>query len=229
MSSVMKKIFEGKTKDVYHLDDGNIKLVFKDDMTGTNGKFDPGANTVGVTVDGAGRAGLAMSVYFFKLLEEKGYSTHFISAEDNSMTVKAASPFGKGLEVICRYKALGSFIRRYGGYIEKNVSLDAVIEFTLKDDERGDPLINEDALIALGILSEYQYDEIKFATKEICDLIKEELAEHGLELCDIKLEFGKDVDGNTMLIDEISGGNMRVYDVDGNTISPIELSNRIVR
>jgi len=223
----MKKLFEGKTKDVYQLDDGNIKLIFKDDMTGADGKFDPGANTVGVTVDGAGRAGLAMSVHFFKLLEEKGYSTHFISAKDNSMIVKAATPFGEGLEVICRYKALGSFIRRYGRYIENNAPLDAVIEFTLKDDERGDPLINKDALTALGILNDYQYDEIKFATREICNLIKTELAEKGLELCDIKLEFGKDVDGNTMLIDEISGGNMRVHD-NGEDVSPLELSKRLV-
>ncbi|MCL2424982.1 MAG: phosphoribosylaminoimidazolesuccinocarboxamide synthase [Oscillospiraceae bacterium] len=223
----MKKFFEGKTKDVYQLDDGNIKLIFKDDMTGADGKFDPGANTVGVTVDGAGKAGLAMSTYFFELLEEKGYATHFISAEDNSMTVKAATPFGKGLEVICRYKALGSFIRRYGGYIENGAPLDAVIEFTLKDDERGDPLINNDALIALGILNDYQYDEIKFATQQICDVIRAELAERGLELCDIKLEFGKDVDGNTMLIDEISGGNMRVRDGDKD-VSPLELSKRLV-
>jgi len=224
----MNKIFTGKTKDVYLLDDGNIKLVFKDDMTGADGVFDPGANTVGVTVDGAGRAGLAMSVHFFKLLEEKGYATHFISADDDSMTVKAAVPFGKGLEVICRYKALGSFIRRYGAYVEDGAPLDAVVEFTLKDDERGDPLINDDALIALGILSESNYNEIKSATHKICDVIKADLIDKNMELCDIKLEFGKDNAGNIMLIDEVSGGNMRVLDSGGKTVSPLELSIRVV-
>jgi len=224
----MKKIFTGKTKDVYQLDDGNIKLVFKDDMTGADGVFDPGANTVGLTVDGAGKAGLAMSVYYFKLLGEKGYATHFISARDDGMIVKAATPFGDGLEVICRYKALGSFTRRYGAYIDEGAALDGIIEFTLKDDERGDPQINEDALVALGILSEVQYGEIKSVTQKICDVIKADLAQKGLELCDIKLEFGMDVDGNVMLIDEFSGGNMRVFDAEGKTVLPLELSKSIV-
>jgi len=96
----MKKLITGKTKDFYQLDDGNYQLVFKDDMTGTDGVFDPGANTVGLTVEGAGLAGLAMSVYYFKLIEEKGYPTQFISAEENRMTVKPATKFGAGLEVI---------------------------------------------------------------------------------------------------------------------------------
>jgi len=224
----MKKIFTGKTKDVYVLDDGNIKLVFKDDMTGADGVFDPGANAVGVTVDGAGRAGLEMSVFFFKLLEEKGFATHFISAVDNSMTVKSATPFGKGLEVICRLRATGSFMRRYGAYVEEGQEIGAFVEVTLKDDERGDPLINRDALVALGILSVEQYDEVKSATKDICDVIRSVLADKNMELCDIKLEFGKDSDGNVILIDEVSGGNMRVYDDEGNTVSPIDLSQRIV-
>jgi len=224
----VKKLFEGKTKDVYRLDDGNIKLVFKDDMTGTNGEFDPGANAVGLTVEGAGKAGLDMSVYYFKLLEEKGYPTHFLSACDDSMTVKKAAPFGKGLEVICRYKALGSFIRRYGGSITEGAALDGVVEMTLKDDKREDPLINEDALVAIGILKPGEYSKIKSQTKEICAAIKKDLAEKGLELCDIKLEFGKDKNGEIILIDEISGGNMRVLD-NGSIVSPLDLSKRITK
>ena len=101
----MNKLYEGKTKDIYRLEDGNYLLIFKDDMTGTDGVFDPGANTVGLTVEGAGQAGLAMSVYYFRLLEENGFPTHFISTEENKMTVKPATPFGGGLEVICRFKA----------------------------------------------------------------------------------------------------------------------------
>jgi len=74
----MKELFKGKTKDVYQLDDGTYQLVFKDDMTGTDGEFDPGANTVGLRIEGAGLAGLAMSTYYFKKIEEKGFPTHFI-------------------------------------------------------------------------------------------------------------------------------------------------------
>jgi len=223
----MKRLFTGKTKDVYQLEDGNIKLIFKDDMTGADGVFDPGANTVGLTVEGAGLAGLNMSVYYFKLLEEKGYPTQFISAENNTMTVKQATPFGGGLEVICRYKAMGSFIRRYGGIIKEGTALDAVVEMTLKDDARGDPLINEDALVAIGILKPGEYTEIKALTQKICAVIKNDIAEKGMELCDIKLEFGKDKQGKIILIDEISGGNMRVLK-NGQPVSPLDLSKRLV-
>jgi phosphoribosylaminoimidazole-succinocarboxamide synthase len=226
MAFSMKKIFTGKTKDVYQLEDGNIKLVFKDDMTGTDGIFDPGANTVGLTVEGAGLAGLKMSVYYFKLLESKGFPTQFISAEGNTMTVKQAKPFGGGLEVICRYKAMGSFIRKYGGIINEGTALDAVVEMTLKDDARGDPLINEDILIATGILKSGEYAEIKTLTQKICAVIKNDIAEKGMELCDIKLEFGIDTQGKIILIDEISGGNMRVLE-NGNPVSPLDLSKRL--
>jgi len=223
----MKVIFEGKTKDVYMLDDGNYKLIFKDDMTGANGEFDPGANTVGLTVEGAGLAGLVMSKYFFDLLKSNGYPTHYISTQGNSMTVKPATPFGKGLEVICRYKALGSFMRRYGDYVNEGEELDAVIEMTLKDDKRGDPLINEDALNAVRVLKPGEYDVIKSLTQKICKVIKADLAKIGLELCDIKLEFGKDKNGEIMLIDEISGGNMRVWE-NGKSVPPLELSRKII-
>jgi len=224
----MIKIFEGKTKDVYRLDDGNYKLIFKDDMTGKDGEFDPGANSVGLTVEGAGQAGLVMSSYYFRLLSEKGYPTHYLSSDENSMTVKPATPFGRGLEVICRFKAMGSFIRRYGDFISEGTALDAVVEMTLKDDKRGDPLINEDALIAIGVLKPDEYSVLKELTQKICADIKTDLLEKDMELCDIKLEFGKDKDGEIMLIDEISGGNMRVEEY-GRSISPLDLSNRITK
>jgi len=224
----MIKIFEGKTKDVYKLDDGNYKLIFKDDMTGIDGEFDPGANTVGLTVKGAGLAGLVMSRYYFGLLENKGYPTHFISSEDNIMIVKPATVFGGGLEVICRYKAMGSFIRRYGEYIKEGSKLNAVIEMTLKNDDCGDPLINEDSLIALGIIKNGEYKKIKLLMLGICEVIKDDLAKKGLELCDIKLEFGKDKSGEIILIDEISGGNMRVLE-NGNPVLPLDLSEKVTK
>ena len=223
----MKKLFTGKTKDVYQLEDGNYQFVFKDDMTGTDGKFDPGANTVGLTIEGAGQAGLVMSVYYFKLIEKKGHPTHFVSAEENRMTIKPATPFGGGLEVICRYKAMGSFVRRYGSVIKEGTLLDSVVEMTLKDDERGDPLINEDALVAIGILKPGEYKELKTLTQNICEVIKNDIEAKKMELCDIKLEFGKDKTGKIILIDEISGGNMRVLK-NKAPVPPLELSKLLV-
>ena len=76
----MEPLFRGKTKDVYRLKDGHILLKFKDDVTGEDGVFDPGANTVGLTIEGMGKAGLRMTEYFFKKLEEKGIPTHFVEA-----------------------------------------------------------------------------------------------------------------------------------------------------
>ena len=224
----MKLQYKGKTKDVYALDNGNYLLKFKDDVTGENGKFDPGANTVGLSIDGAGQAGLKMTAHFFKILNERGIKTHFISAdiEDATMTVLPGVVFGKGLEVICRFRAVGSFIKRYGAYIEENTALPGYVEITIKDDDRGDPLINKDALAALNILTPVEYDEITKMTRDISTIIKEELAAFGLELYDIKLEFGR-VNGEVYLIDEISGGNMRVYQ-NGTVLEPLELSAKVV-
>jgi phosphoribosylaminoimidazole-succinocarboxamide synthase len=221
----MKLIYQGKTKDVYALEDGNYLLKFKDDVTGENGVFDPGSNTIGLTMEGAGRAGLRLTKLFFEKLKERNIPTHYIDSDiDNAtMTVKPAEAFGKGLEIICRYRAVGSFLRRYGLYAKEGQLLDALVEVTLKDDERNDPLITDDALDMLGILSKVEYQTLKNLTKKICNIIKEVLAEKGIELYDIKLEFGRLKDsGQIILIDEISGGNMRAYS-DGEYIKPLEL------
>ncbi|MGM1429024.1 phosphoribosylaminoimidazolesuccinocarboxamide synthase [Sphingobacterium lactis] len=221
----MEKIYQGKTKDVYRLGDHQILLQFKDDVTGENGVFDPGANTVGLTIAGAGRSGLKMTTYFFEVLNRLGIPTHFVSSDIDKvqMIVKEAQVLGKGLEVICRYRAVGSFLRRYAAYCEEGQPLDSFVEVTIKDDERGDPVISEDVLAMLGILTTENYQVLKSLTQKICGVVKDELAKKGLELYDIKLEFGYDKADNTLLlIDEISGGNMRVYK-DGTYIPPLEL------
>lgn len=225
----MKRLYAGKTKDVYELENGNYVLKFKDDVTGEDGVFDPGANTVGLTMEGAGRAGLKMTKYFFEKLKENDVPTHFIDAdlEDATMTVTPADVFGEGLEVICRYRAVGSFLRRYGKYAEEGQPLDAFVEVTLKDDERNDPPISEDALRMLGILTKEEYKILKQLTVKISNIIKETLAEKGVELYDIKLEFGRDENGQILLIDEISGGNMRAYK-DGKYVEPLELEKIIL-
>jgi len=205
----MELLYTGKTKNVYRAEAHQVLLQFKDDVTGENGVFDPGANTVGLTIEGVGRSGLKMTKYFFELLNTAGIRTHYIQAdvEQATMTVREARVFGKGLEVICRYRAVGSFLRRYGTYCESGQPLDAFVEITIKDDERGDPTISADALEMLGILSTAEVDVLTAETKKICGIIKDELAKKGLELYDIKLEFGRDDEtGEILLIDEISGG-----------------------
>lgn len=227
----MKFVYQGKTKDVYALESGNYLLKFKDDVTGEDGVFDPGANTVGLQIEGAGQAGLRLTKYFFEILQEKGIPTHFVDAniENAEMTVRPAKVFGKGLEVICRYRAVGSFLRRYGAYAEEGQALDGFVEVTLKDDERQDPPISAEALHMLGILTLNEYDELKNLTRKISDVVKTELSKKGIELYDIKLEFGRDAEDNSiLLIDEISGGNMRAYK-DGEYIEPLELEKLMVQ
>ena len=219
----MKLVYEGKTKTVYALEDGNYLLKFKDDVTGENGKFDPGANTVGLSIEGMGNGGLRMTEYFFKKIEAAGIATHFVGANlaETTLTVKPATLFGKGLEVICRFKATGSFMRRYGAYATEGQELDGFVEVTLKDDDRQDPPISKDGLAMLGILSAEEYEVLKDQTLKISRIVKDELASKGLELYDIKLEFGR-VNGKVALIDEISGGNMRVYK-GAKSVTPLEL------
>ena len=221
----MKLIYTGKTKNVFELENGNYLLKFKDDCTGKDGVFDPGENSVGLTIEGVGDVNLRMSVFFFDKINAAGIKTHFVSADmDNTtMEVLPAKVFGKGLEVICRYKAVGSFIRRYGDYIEVGADLPAYVETTFKDDERGDPLVTKDALVALKVMTEKQYDDIKEMTQRITAIVSDELKKKGLDLYDIKFEFGYGPDGTVMLIDEIASGNMRVYK-DGEYIEPMKLS-----
>ncbi len=221
----MKHVYTGKTKDVYALDNGNYLLKFKDDCTGKDGVFDPGENSVGLTIDGVGDVNLRMSIYFFEKINAAGIRTHYVSADLNNTTMEVlpAKVFGQGLEVICRYKAVGSFIRRYGQYIEAGADLPAYVETTFKNDELGDPLVTKDGLVALGVMTEQQYDDMKLMTQRITKIVADDLLERGLVLYDIKFEYGYDADGNVMLIDEIASGNMRVYK-DGEYVDPMTLS-----
>ncbi len=220
-----KLVYTGKTKDVFALENGNYLLKFKDDCTGKDGVFDPGENAVGLTIDGVGDVNLRMSIYFFEKINAAGIKTHYVSADlaNTTMEVLPAKVFGQGLEVICRHKAVGSFIRRYGQYIENGADLPAYVETTFKNDALGDPLVTKDALAALGVMTEAQYDSMKDMTQKITQIVADDLKEKGMVLYDIKFEYGYDADGNVMLIDEIASGNMRVYK-DGEYIDPMTLS-----
>ncbi len=221
----MKCVYKGKTKDVFALDDGNYQLKFKDTVTSTNGVFDPGSNVVGMSIEGVGKSGLRLTKFFFEKMKEKQIPTHYIDAniQESTMTVKPAKLFGKGVEVICRYRAVGSFLRRYGDYVKEGQPLDAFVELTLKDDARDDPPITKDTLDMLGLISKDEYEILKELTKKIGSIVKEELKKKGLELYDIKFEFGRiGTDNHLALIDEISGGNMRAFK-NGKDIQPLDL------
>jgi len=227
----MKIVYTGKTKDVYSMEDGNYLLKFKDDVTGTDGVFDPGANTVGLKIEGAGKAGLKLTKYFFEKINSHSIPTHYISADiDNqTMTVKPAKVFGKGVEVILRYRAVGSFYKRYGMYCNEGQHLDGYVEVTLKDDDRNDPLITDEALQMLGIMTKDEYRTLVDMTRKIGAIIKEEMLKKELELYDIKFEFGRvGSDNHVALIDEISGGNMRAF-YKGKYIEPLELEKMMLK
>ena len=230
----MKLVYKGKTKDVYSLENGNVLLKFKDDCTGKDGVFDPGENTVGLTIDGIGKANLQSSVHYFELCKKAGIKTHYVSAdlENATMEVLPAECFGKelgggGLEVICRLVATGSFIRRYGEYIKDGTPLEGgYVECTFKNDEKGDPLVTGEGLVALKVMTKEMFESLKEQTLKITKIVADDLKTIGLDLWDIKFEFGYN-NGQVVLIDEIASGNMRVYK-DGVIVNPVELTKLIL-
>ncbi len=218
---------EGKTKTVWKTAPDLLLLVFKDTVTGIGQTIDPGGNEVVGQIEGKGLASLKMSSYFFKKLAEAGISTHYLESDlkKGTMLVKQAETFGAGLEFICRLQAMGSFVQRYGKYVESGEPLDYLVEITIKDDQQGDPLINEASIVQLNLMTETELRKTVELTKQITYLINKILQTKGLDLIDIKLEFGKIV-GQIALIDEISGDNMRVSK-EGKILTQKELSSLI--
>jgi len=226
---MQKLIYEGKTKNVFENSDGTYTLKLKDDATGKDGVFDPGENAVGLSIEGLGRESLKLTKYFFDKVIAAGIPTHFIRCDIDAVTmdVRAAAVFGNGVEFVCRKSAGGSFVKRYGAYATPGQDLDYLVEVTLKDDEKCDPLITKDALARLGVMTKDEYKICKKLTKKITKIIFNDLLSKGLVLQDLKFEFGKDLNGEIMLIDEISAGCMRV--LRGNEIvPPMELTNYIL-
>lgn len=234
--STTEKIYSGKTKDLYTLPNGNILLVFKDDVTGENGVIDPGANTVIGQVEGKGRQSLAMTDYFFKCLHADSIPTHLVNVDlDNAtMEVRRAQPLGQdshgagGLEFVCRTMPWGSFLRRYQKYIsDPQRKLDYLVEITTKDDERGDPLINDDTIVALGLLTQSHLQQAKELTRRVCRIVEADLRNKGLVLIDMKIEIGL-VDGKVVVIDEVSADAMRVMDEDGSVLDHGTLYEKLI-
>ena len=226
----MELLYRGKTKDVYELDGTRVLLKFKDDMTGKDGVFDPGENQVGLSIEGMGKTNLLVTNRLYDLLEKQGIPTHRVSSDMDKaeMVVLKCRPFGKGLEVIYRNFAVGSFIRRYGAYASEMMPLKDYVEFTLKDDQRQDPLITKEGLLALGLLTEDQYNYLIAQTKHISQLLTSFIHERGGQLIDLKLEFGISSDGKIVLMDEVSPGSMRVYQ-NGIKLEPAAIATLILK
>jgi phosphoribosylaminoimidazole-succinocarboxamide synthase len=200
-------LYEGKAKKIFLTEDENLVISeFKDDLTAFNGEKKSSEN-------GKGALNNKISTELFKLLESKGIQTHFVEMlDDNHMLHKKADVIM--IEVIVRNIATGSLSRNLG--IEDGKVLPfTLVEFDYKNDELGDPKLNDQHALILGLV-EYQdeLDKLRRMAREVNDILLPYFASKGLNLVDFKLEFGKDKDGNIILVDEISPDNCRFWDIE---------------
>jgi len=225
----MKTLYSGKTKDVLLDEETNIvSLLFKDSMTGENGVFDPGSNTVGGSVEGKGKIGLAISKYFFELMEKNGIPTHYINADVEKGLMQVRNLTVPKLEFVLRYFTAGSMCRRFT--LEEGIVFDPpYAEVTLKDDIQGDPLISERICIMKGLLKEGQYDEALAIVAKVGEVLKKELAALDLTLIDFKIEVGYDENGKIYVADEITPDIWRVRDENGNIPNQLDCSKMLLQ
>lgn len=224
----MKVLYTGKTKDVLLDEDKNIvSLFFKDSATGENGVFDPGSNTVGGSVEGKGKIGLAISKYFFELMEKNGIPTHYIDSDIEKGLMQVRNLTVPKLEFVLRYFTAGSMCRRFT--LDEGIVFDpAYTEVTLKDDIQGDPLISERICIMKGLLKEGQYDEALDILVRVGEVLKKELSALDLTLIDFKIEIGYDENGKMYVADEITPDIWRVRDENGNIPNQIDCAKMLL-
>lgn len=201
----LEQLYEGKAKKVYTTNDDNLVIVdYKDDATAFNGEKKG-------TIAGKGVVNNRLTNHFMKLLEENGIKTHFVEELSDRETVVKKVDIVK-LEVIVRNIAAGSFSKRYG--VEEGTPLKTPsIEFSLKDDDLGDPLINTYHVLSLGIATKEEIEFIENTAFKINSILKDYLLSFDTILVDFKLEFGKTKDGDIVLADEISPDTCRFWDV----------------
>jgi len=224
----MKTVYEGKTKNVLHDEaSGDVFLYYKDSATGENGVFDPGFNTVGGSVDGKGKIGLAISKHFFEMMEQNGIPTHYLGADLDNTMMKVRNLTVPKLEFVLRYFTAGSMCRRFT--LEQGIAFDPpYLEVTLKDDEQGDPLITERLCIMKGMLVEGQYNEALDILVRVGEVLRKELAALDLTLIDFKIEIGYDENGKMYVVDEITPDIWRVRDSAGNIPNQIDCSKVLI-
>ena len=202
----LEMLYEGKAKKVYKTDDENVYIVeYKDDATAFNG-LKKG------TIAGKGVINNRMSNLMFRLLEEKGIPTHYIEElSDRETAVRKVEIVP--LEVIVRNVAAGSFSKRYG--VPEGSPLNCtILEYSYKNDELGDPLINDYHAIALGLATREELDQIAAMTFAVNDALREIFEKVGIILVDFKIEFGRcpALGGKIILADEISPDTCRLWD-----------------
>lgn len=201
----LEQLYEGKAKKVFKTEDPEKYIVdYKDDATAFNGEKKG-------TIAGKGVINNRLTNHFMKMLGENGVPTHLVEEiSDRETIVKKVSIIP--LEVIIRNIAAGSFSKRFG--VEEGTALkQPSLEFSYKDDDLGDPLINTYHVLSLGIATQEEIDTIEKMAFKVNDLLKAYLLKFDVELVDFKLEFGKTSDGTIVLADEISPDTCRFWDV----------------
>lgn len=201
----MNKLYEGKSKIVFEGETPDSCIIrYKDTATAGNGlkKED---------LPGKGKLNARISNIIFEYLAENGVKTHLIKIiDDTTVLVKKAEIVP--VEVIVRNVAAGSFSKKYG--VEEGTPLNnTVIEYSLKSDELGDPMINDCQLTAIGAATQKELDSLKASALRIDELMTELFAKAGIKLIDFKLEFGR-ADGEIILCDEISPDSCRLWDAE---------------
>ena len=199
-----EQLYEGKAKKVFATDDANLVIVsYKDDATAFNGEKKG-------TIAGKGAINNVMSNHMFQLLEQQGVPTHYVEQlNDRETVVKKVSIVP--LEVIVRNISAGSFAKRYG--VEEGIVFDEpTFEFSYKNDDLGDPLMNDYHAIALKLATREEIELIKSMTFKVNDVMKQYFDTLNVTLVDFKLEFGKTADGQIVLADEISPDTCRLWD-----------------
>lgn len=206
----MKKgelLYEGKAKKLFLTDDKDLVISeFKDDLTAFNGEKRS-------TEAGKGALNNKISTELFKLLEENGIQTHFVKMlDDNHMLHRKVDVIL--IEVIVRNIATGSLSRNLG--IEEGTVLPfTLVEFDYKNDYLGDPKLNDQHALILGLVEHQdELDKLRRMGRQVNDILRPYFAKKGLNLVDFKLEFGKDSNGNIILVDEISPDNCRFWDME---------------
>ena len=204
----LEQLYEGKAKKVFKTDDKDYLIVsYKDDATAFNG-LKKG------TIMGKGIINNLMSNQLFQYLEENGVPTHYVKTLNDRETVVKAVEIVP-LEVIVRNVAAGSFSKRLG--VEEGVVFEQpTVEFSYKNDDLGDPLINDSFAIALKLATQDEIDKIKSMALKVNELLKAYFLENNIKLIDFKLEFGR-FHGDIILADEISPDTCRLWDKETNT------------
>jgi len=201
-------LYEGKAKQVYSTENKNEFIVyFKDDATAFNGEKKAKISSKGILNN-------KISTIMFEMLHGNQINTHFIkNLSDREMLVKKVEILP--LEVIVRNITAGSFCKKYG--IEEGIVLDEpIFELCYKNDEYGDPMLNDDHAVAMNLATREEIAFLKEQTLKINELMKDFFLKMNLKLVDFKLEFGKDSEGNIILADEISPDTCRLWDVNTN-------------